>query len=54
LLDIPIIEVHISDISRRESFRQISMITDISTAQVIGHGVRGYSMALEKIAKMIS
>jgi 3-dehydroquinate dehydratase-2 len=54
LLDIPIIEVHISDISKRESFRHTSMITDISTAQVIGHGVRGYSMALEKIAKMIS
>lgn len=53
LMDIPIIEVHISDISKRESFRHTSMITDISAAQFIGHGVRGYSMALEKIAKMI-
>lgn len=54
LLDIPIIEVHISDISRRESFRHTSMITDISSAQFIGYGVRGYSMALETIAKMIT
>jgi 3-dehydroquinate dehydratase-2 len=54
LLDIPIIEVHISDISKRESFRHASMITDISTDQVVGQGVRGYSIALETIAKLIA
>ena len=54
LLDIPIIEVHISDISQRESFRHTSMIADISAAQLIGHGVQGYSIALEKIAEMIA
>ena len=54
LLDVPIIEVHISDISKRESFRHRSMITDISAAQLMGHGVQGYSMALETIAKMIA
>jgi 3-dehydroquinate dehydratase-2 len=54
LLDVPIIEVHISDISRRESFRQTSRIADISAARFIGHGVRGYAMALEAIAKMIA
>ncbi len=54
LLDIPIIEVHISDISKRESFRHASMITDISTDQVVGRGVRGYSIGLETIAKLIA
>ena len=54
LLDIPIIEVHISDISKRESFRHASMITDISADQVMGQGVRGYFSALESIAKMIA
>lgn len=54
LLDMPIIEVHISDISKRESFRHASMITDISTDQVVGQGVRGYSIALETIAKLIA
>ena len=54
LLDIPIIEVHISDISQRESFRHTSMIADIATAQLTGLGVKGYSIALENMAKMIS
>ena len=54
LLDIPIIEVHISDIYQRESFRHTSMIADIAAAQLTGYGVKGYSMALENIAKMIA
>ena len=54
LLDVPIIEVHISDISKRESFRHTSMISDITAAQLMGHGVQGYSMALEMIAEMIA
>ena len=54
LLDVPIIEVHISDISKRESFRHTSMVTDISAAQFMGHGVRGYAMALKKLAEMIA
>ncbi len=54
LLDVPIIEVHISDISKRESFRHTSMISDITAAQLMGHGVQGYSMALEMIAEMMA
>lgn len=53
LLDIPIIEVHISNIYRREPFRQKSMIADISTAQLTGFGVQGYAMALEALAHLI-
>jgi 3-dehydroquinate dehydratase-2 len=53
LLDIPIIEVHISNIYKREPFRHTSMIADISTAQLSGFGVQGYSMALQAMAKWI-
>jgi len=54
LLDIPIIEIHISNIEKREPFRQTSMIADISTARLSGFGAQGYSMALEAMAKIIS
>jgi len=53
LLDIPVIEIHISNIYKREPFRHKSVISDVVTAQIAGFGVRGYSMALEALAKMI-
>lgn len=54
LLDIPIIEIHLSNIYKRESFRNKSMIADIATGQISGFGILGYLMALESIATMIS
>jgi 3-dehydroquinate dehydratase-2 len=53
LLDIPIIEVHLSNIYKRESFRRKSMIADIATAQISGLGTDGYNLALEAIATMV-
>ena len=53
LLDIPVIEVHLSNIYKRESFRHKSMLADVATAQISGFGIRGYLMALEAIAEMI-
>jgi 3-dehydroquinate dehydratase-2 len=53
LLDIPIIEVHISNIYSSEPFHQKSMIADISTAQLTEFGVLGYTMALEAMAHPI-
>jgi len=53
LLDIPVIEIHISNIYKRDPFRQKSMIADIATAQISGFGIHGYNMALEAIAKML-
>ncbi|MEA3417532.1 MAG: type II 3-dehydroquinate dehydratase [Thermodesulfobacteriota bacterium] len=52
LLDIPVIEIHLSNIYKRESFRRKSMIADVVTAQISGFGVQGYIMALNAIAKM--
>ena len=53
LLDIPVIEIHISNIYKREPFRHKSMISDVATAQIVGFGIKGYSMALEALAGMI-
>jgi len=53
LLDVPVIEVHLSNIYKREPFRHISYVADIATARVAGFGKRGYLIAMEAIAKMI-
>ncbi len=53
LLDVPVIEIHLSNIYRREPFRHQSMIADVATAQLAGFGPFGYAMALEAIAEMI-
>ncbi|MBA3017485.1 MAG: type II 3-dehydroquinate dehydratase [Proteobacteria bacterium] len=53
IIDAPIIEIHLSNIYKREAFRHKSMIADIATAQIAGFGILGYSMALEAIATMI-
>lgn len=53
LLDIPVIEIHISNIYKREPFRHKSLISDVATAQIAGFGVKGYSMALNALAEMI-
>ncbi len=47
------IEVHISDIHAREEFRRISVTAPACDAQIAGHGLQGYVMAIEQIlAKM--
>jgi 3-dehydroquinate dehydratase II len=52
-LDIPIIEIHISNIYKREPFRHKSLISDIATAQITGLGIKGYVIALNALAEMI-
>ena len=53
LLDVPIIEIHLSNIYRREPFRHKSLVTDIATGQICGLGAHGYSLALEAATKLI-
>ena len=45
--DIPVVEVHISDISQREEFRRRSLLTDVCAHSIIGHGTNGYLEAVE-------
>src|SRR5210317_976967 len=47
ILNIPIIEVHISDIKKRENFRMINLITDLCSTTIIGKGVKGYMEAVD-------
>ena len=46
---VPVVEVHISDISKREPFRIISLLTDVCAHSIIGHGTDGYSEAVKWI-----
>ena len=46
---VPTIEVHISNIYHRESFRHISYISKVTIGQICGFGIYGYSMALDAI-----
>ena len=44
---IPTVEVHISDVSSREDFRQVSFIRSACIATVAGHGLKGYLEAMD-------
>jgi len=44
---IPTVEVHISDVSGREAFRQVSYIRAACIATVAGHGLKGYLEAMD-------
>ena len=43
---IPLIEVHLSNIHRREEFRQVSYFSDIAEGVIVGLGAQGYELAL--------
>ena len=45
--NVPVVEVHISDISQREEFRRVSLLTDVCNHSIIGHGTKGYQEAVE-------
>lgn len=46
LCPVPVVEVHITDITRREAFRQVSLLTDVCAHTIIGHGTDGYLEAV--------
>ncbi len=50
-VSVPAYEVHLSDISKREEFRRISVIKDVCVAQISGKGVGSYMEALRRVAK---
>ena len=49
----PIIELHISNIYKREEFRQKSLISDVVTGGIFGLGAEGYILAIISLDKMI-
>ena len=46
-VSIPTVEVHISDVSKREDFRQISYVRQACVKSIIGHGFNGYIEAID-------
>ena len=44
---IPTVEVHISDVSKREDFRQVSFVRQAAVLTVAGHGFEGYTEAMD-------
>lgn len=46
-VSIPTVEVHISDVNSREDFRQVSFIRAACVKTICGHGIKGYTEAME-------
>jgi 3-dehydroquinate dehydratase II len=46
LFSVPVVEVHLSDIEKREEWRRVSVIAEVVTERVIGKGPNGYREAL--------
>mgnify|MGYP006302843815 CR=1 FL=1 len=53
-LQIPIIEVHLSNIYKREEFRHKSVTAPVVTGQISGLGVDGYYLALEQMVDLLN
>jgi 3-dehydroquinate dehydratase II len=53
LLDIPVIEIHMSNIYKRESFRRKSLIAGVVAGQIAGFGKHGYLLALYAMKDLV-
>jgi 3-dehydroquinate dehydratase-2 len=51
LLTSPVVEVHLSDIAKREEWRQRSVLEDVVSARVLGKGPEGYREALAYLSE---
>ena len=52
-LETPIIEVHISNIHARESFRRRTYVSQVARAVLCGFGINGYALAIDGLADLI-
>ena len=53
ILNIPIVELHITNIYKREDFRHKSLISDVATGGIFGLGVDGYILAINSMQKLL-
>lgn len=52
-IEMPAIEVHLSNIHAREEFRSISYLAKVAVGQICGFGAKGYELAIEALADHI-
>ena len=52
-VDVPVIEVHISNVFAREDFRHFSHIAPVAKGTLCGFGVNGYALAISGLAAML-
>src|SRR4029453_8635616 len=52
-VDLPVIEVHITNIHRREEFRHLSFVSKAATGVIAGLGIGGYALALRAMADRV-
>jgi len=52
--EFPIIEVHISNIHKREPFRHHSYVSSVAAGVIAGFGTQGYALALRRLARLVA
>lgn len=53
-IQIPVIEVHISNVYAREEFRHVSMISAVCRGKIVGLGWRSYTMGVQALAELLT
>lgn len=51
--DLPVVEIHVTNIHRREEFRQHSYVSKAAVGVICGFGIRGYALALTAMADLL-
>lgn len=52
-VQLPTIEVHISNVHQREAFRHHSFISPVASSIIVGAGVNGYKLAVQQLAHLL-